>query len=154
MKKNAVATSTLKARRSQWKCFKRFCCKFALPHYVLSAEIICLYIVFLSQFMSFGSVATYVHALPFICHLKGRQAPDITHPQVRLALKGVKRLCTKPLRRRDPIDLRLLKIIYHNVNFHSNKWLTFWAACITMFRCLLRISNVIISPHSLRVKDL
>lgn len=104
--------------------------------------------------MSFGAVSTYVHALPFMCHLKGYRAPDLTHPQVRLAFKGVKRLCTRPPRRRDPVDLKLLKVIFKNVNIHSNQWLTFWTACITMFRCLLRISNVILSPHSIRVRDL
>lgn len=103
--------------------------------------------------MSSGAVATYVHALPFICHIKGLPAPDLSHPQVRLALKGVHRLCARSSRRRDPIDLKLLKLIYRNVNSHSKKWLTFWAACITMFRCLLCISNVILSPHAIRVRD-
>lgn len=153
MKKKAVATSTYKARKSQWKCYERFCCKFDFVINVLLVDVICLYIVFLSQFMSFGAVSTYVHGLPFMCHIKGIQAPDLTHPQVKLTLNGVKRTCSRPLRRRDPIDLKLLKIIFKHVNFHSNKWLSFWAACITMFRCLLRISNIILSPHSIRVRD-
>lgn len=153
MKRKSVAASTYKSRKSQWKCYKLFCCRFGFMYKVLSVEVICLYIVFLSQFMSFSSVLTYVHGMPFMCHLLGLHAPDLMNPQIRLALNGVKRSCSRVPCVKDPIDLKLLKLIFKSVKVQSNKWVTFWSACLLMFRCLLRISNIINSPHTLRVCD-
>lgn len=119
----------------------------------MSVDIVCVYIVFLSQFMSFGSVSTYVHGLPFMCYLLGLKAPNLQDPQIKLTLNGIKRLCSRAPHVKDPIDLKLLNHIYRSVRFDCMLWLHFWTACLVMFRCLLRISNIIFSPHSLKVRD-
>lgn len=52
-------------------------------------------------------------------------------------------------RQKDPILPQHLRLMSPHVNVKDQSILLTWIACLLMFRCLLRVGQVVLSPHTL-----
>lgn len=149
---NALAKSTVKARKSQWACYRIFCNRFNVNYRDMSVEKICLYVVFLSEFLCYSSIKTYLQSLAFMARLRGWHKPQIHHSDVKFILLGVKRKGIQPPSRK-PMLKSYLKKLYGVLRFDTPLIKQFWTACILLFRALLRVSHIIPSDHTLCWSD-
>lgn len=150
---SAVAASTLRARLVQWNCYKRFCVKFSINVLPCSSKRLSIYASYLSPFMSYSSIITYLQAVIFVHKINGLEPPSASSPVVKLTLEGIKRSCSSIPHKRDPIKLSHLKSFYGHLDLQRESDLLFWGMCLFLFRTLLRVSHVVISPHTLTWKD-
>lgn len=104
---------------------------------------------FLSEFLCYSSIVTYLQALNYMARLRGFPKPPVHHSDVKFILRGVKRKgIHRPSRR--PMLWSYLKKLYRGLCFKSPLEVQFWTACILMFGSLLCISHIVPSQHTLR----
>lgn len=118
-----------------------------------SAKKLSIYASYLSSYMSYSSIVTYLQAVIFMHKVNGFEPPSGSSPVVKLTLEGIKRSSKGSSRKRDPIKISHLKRLYSILNVNIDSDLLFWGMCLFLFRTLLRISHVVDSSHTLMVKD-
>lgn len=153
LKLSALAPSTRRARKQQWRCYQRFCSQFKLKPIPCSDEQLSWYVTHLMKFMTHGSIVNYIQAVVLAHKLRGLLPPSVSSFTLKLTLDGVKRVGKKSLRSRDPVTISILLSMYNSLDLKQMCNLLFWACCLLLFRSLLRVSHVVLSPHTLRVAD-
>ena len=151
--KRSVAPSTLKARQGQWACYVRFCKGFSLAPLPCTIERAILFVTYMSSFMKAQSILAYLHGIVFHHLLEGHPPPDLSDKKLKAVLKGVASYETAPSRQKDPITVNHLRRMYRVVDTSDPTMITMWAAILFLFRTLLRVSHVTVSPHTLCTSD-
>lgn len=151
--RRSVAPSTMKSRKTQWRCYKRFCAKFNLVPLPCSSDQLSLYASHISLYMSYSSILVYLQAVVFASKLNCIEPPSVLDPVVKLVLEGVKRHGVSPSTGAVPLTINLLKKLYFGLNLSERVSRVFWASCLLMFFSLLRVSHVTTSVHNLLVSD-
>ena len=150
----SVAESTLRSRELQWRCYLRFCAKFSFGVFPCSNNQESLYATFLSKFMVASSITTYIQAVIFFSNIYGHQPPDWKDFNLKATITGIRNLQTAPSNQKDPLFPKHLAKIASIVDSESIIQKLVWAAMCFLFRTLLRVSHVVISPHTLKNKDI
>lgn len=105
----AIAPSTRQKYPRVWRSFYHFCSIFNLK-FTPDAETLCFYVAVSSRSISPRSVEVYLSGISYM--FKSR-SPDVlcqtNHPSVRRTLKGCKKQFSKPIARKDPLNLQLLE---------------------------------------------
>ncbi len=142
--KAAYAASTWKQLHLQWKSFMTFCLYFKLTALPASVTTICLYAQFLSRsFKAVESIRGYVSAVVTLHKLLGVEAPDTSHVEFRLVLKGLARIKAHLPRRAHPITPQILLSIAQVLDFTNTTHVVFWALFLVAFFSLARKSNLV-----------
>ena len=150
---SSVAESTLKNRRLQWRCYLRFCAKYSLPVLPCTNSQAALYATFLSQYMVALSITTYIQAVIFFHNIHSHQPPNWKDFNLKSTLTGIRNTQTKPSNQKDPLFPKHLAKMSRFVDKDNAVEKLVWAAVCFLFRTLLRVSHVVISPHTLKTKD-
>ena len=69
-------------------------------------------------------------------------------------VKGIKNLETVPEDVKDPLTEKHLAIMFKNVKVKNEFRILIWTMIIFLFRTLLRVGHVVVSPHTLRKRDI
>lgn len=147
---SSVAPATRKLREQQWRCYEQFCEDHSLPLFPCTPDRIALYIAFLSPIMKPSSIESYLQGIVFKHVTSGRVAPKLADPRVKTTLSGVKnKYGTKP-DQKDPLFLDHLASMRPHLDWSDQPMVLTWLASILMFRCLLRVGQVVSSPHILK----
>lgn len=103
--------------------------------------------------MTYTSVLNYLHAVITLHKLSGQPPPVMDSGVVKLTVQGIKNSpCVLPSPR-IPVTLNHLKKLYQCFDFTKTRHIMFWSCILTMFRSLLRVGHVTVSPHNLLRKD-
>lgn len=152
--KTLVAPSTWKSRKSQWRCYVRFCVKFNLIPLPCSDDQLSLYATHLSDYMCYMSIVVYLQAVIFGSKLSDYTPPCVSSPSVKLVLEGTKRNGGASSTGAAPATLPTIKRLFFFLNLNERINKVFWASCLLMFFSLLRVSHVTESRHNLLCSDL
>lgn len=151
---NALSPATKDARKRHWKCYLRFCATYKFSPIPCDCMQASFYLSFLSLYMKFNSVVTYYQAVVFFHRYFGFSVPLLSDARLRYVMLGIKKDPTSTVRPMEPLFPGHLKKLYLSVNFDIEIQFVLWVAIIVLFRTLLRISHVTVSPHSLRRCDI
>lgn len=151
--KTSVASSTWKSRKSQWRCYRRFCTTFQLTPLPCSDDQLSLYGSFLYKYLSHSSMLVYLQAVIFASKLSACTPPSLNFPSVKMVLEGSRRTGKPVGHGAIPVTITTLKELFPNVDLSRRAECVLWASCLLMFFTLLRISHVVDSTHTLLVKD-
>lgn len=141
--KASVAPSTWKNRKSQWKCYRRFCRDFNLIPLPCSDDQLSLYGSYLYKFLTHSSILVYLQSVIFASKLVSCYPPSMTHPSVKMVVEGSRRSGIQAGSGANPLTIKVLKELYFHVNLSTRAGRVFWAACLLMFFSLLRISHLV-----------
>ena len=84
---------------------------------------------------------------------KGRAVACWSDPMLAQTVKGIKNLETMPEAVTDPLTEKHLKIMFQYVNVKNEECVHFWTMIIFLFRILLRVGHMVMSPHTLHRSD-
>lgn len=154
LQQNALAPSTIRARKGQWSTYVKFCKEFNLKTLPCSNRQLSWYITYLERYMVYSSIINYAQAVLLAHRLRNIEPPSVSSHSVKLTLLGVKRRSGSNPNPRAPMTISILRRLYSCLNFNVKFHVLFWAASLLLFRSLLRVSHVVESPHSLRVNDI
>ena len=145
--------TTLKTRRKQWKCYKKVCDKYSWGYYNCNASQACKHITYLSKYMKYTSIVNDYQAVIFYHNVRGLPVAGWSDKLLAQTFKGIKNSNPYVDDAKDPIRPEHLDIMYRKVDGSSFYMLTIWCMILFLFKTLLRVSHVVISPHTLMVKD-
>lgn len=146
----AVAESTRVLRKRQWACYARFCHSKGMDLLPCDPNRISIYVAFLARYMKPSSITAYLQGLVFYHVVNGLEPPDLSHPHIKATLEGVKNKLGRHSTQKDPLYIsHIARMKNFVVKTDQPMWLT-WVASLLMFRCLLRVGQVVKSPHMLR----
>lgn len=112
LKLNALAPSTLRARKGQWQGYARFCKDFNLKTLPCSNRQLSWFATYLERYMTFSSISNYIQTVILVHKLRNLDPPCVSSHAVKLTLLGVKRL-SKPIPNpRDPLTIPILLKMY------------------------------------------
>lgn len=151
---NALAPSTIRARKGQWLCYTRFCSEFKLKTLPCSNRQLTWFVTYLEKYMTYTSTINYIQAVILVHKLRNLDPPSVSSHSVKLTLQGVKRRSEPNPSTRDPITVDILLKMYDCLNLSIKVHVLFWASALLLFRSLLRVSHVIDSPHTLNCSDI
>ena len=146
--------NTWKSRKSQWKRYYDFCTEFALLPLPADAETIGLYVTYLARKCCYVTIMNYISGVWALHDYWGVKHVDPTTFIIRSTLLGAKRLLGCESVQADPLSPEQMQRLYRALDMSIFKDLQFWCAMCVMYRCLLRISHIVVSPHTMKVKDL
>lgn len=144
----SVAESTRRLRDYQWRAYARFCIDYHFWKFPATPDKISIYITQLALSMKPSSIAAYLQAIVFKHVVLGLEPPCLSHPHIKLTLSGVKNDVGTDSRQKEP-QPQHLRLMSLNVDVSNHSMLLTWIGCLLMFRCLLRVGQVILSPHTL-----
>lgn len=87
--KKSVAQSMWQSRKSQWKCYKRFCEKFNLQPLPCTDDQLSLYATLLNDYMCHSSLLVYLQAVVFASKISSVPPPSLSNVSVKIVLEGV-----------------------------------------------------------------
>ena len=145
--------NTHKARRSQWKRYFGFCTEYGLKPLPSDPETVCLYIIFLSRKCCYVTIQNYISGLWALHDYWGLKHVDTSLFLIRSTLKGAKRLLGCETVQAPPLFPADLVKMWRVMNLYNAGDLQLWCAITLAYRCLLRVSHITCSPHTLRVGD-
>ena len=148
------ADSTVKALKSRWRKYFRFCDSYDLSPLPVDVEGMCLYITYLTETVCYVTIANYVSAVWRLHDYLGYSHPDPTCFLIQSTLRGAKRLLGSASNPALPVTPEDLVKIYKRLDMSVPSDLQFWCALVLAFRCLLRVGHITRSPHQLRVRDI
>lgn len=123
-----------------------------LNYHCINADVLSWYVAFLAESMSPTSILTYIQAIVFMAKLKSIPIPDFSDVKIAHLLTGLKKSGRSVCVVREPVLVSHLVKMYFELQFRSIVDVQFWAACLLMFRALLRISNIV-GVHALACDD-
>ena len=150
---NSIAESTRKSRAGQWGIYLNICNKFGWSPLPCSIEQACLYVTHLSFKLKFSTIKTYYQAVIFYHVCAGLCPVRLSNPVLAATMKGIERANGSSENAKDPILPNHLLCILRASNLHCELEFVVWVATLLMFRTLLRVSNVVVSDHTLRASD-
>lgn len=107
---HAISPLTRQKYTCAWQNFYHFCSTFSLK-FTPDVKTLSFYISISSQSISPRSVEVYLSGIAYMFKSKFPEIPCQTHhPHFRQILKGCKKQFSKPIKRKDPLDLNLLKM--------------------------------------------
>lgn len=122
--------------------YTRFCNMIGCNPVPLSTVNLCRYIAFLGRTKKYSSVTQYLNIVR-ILHLEhGLKNPLSDNFISSCVLKGLKRKIGNAKLQKRPFTPAMLFHIKSKLNFSNLFDVCFWAACLTCFFGLLRISNI------------
>lgn len=102
--------------------------------------------------MKASSIMSYLQGVVFKHTVLGLEAPKLSHPQIKSTLLGIKNhsgdsVCKEPVLIQQLIRMRQV--------ISSKEPLLYltWLASMLMFRCLLRVGQVVSSSHTIKRSD-
>ena len=146
--------NTWKSRKSQWKRYNDFCTEFDLVPIPADVETVGIYIVYLSRTCCYVTIANYISGVWALHDHWGVPHIDPTSFILRSTLQGAKRLLGCESVQSDPLSPEQMKMIWAVLDLSVCADVQFWTALCLMYRCLLRVSHVVASPHTIRNKDI
>ena len=153
LRKASVSKSTLKTRERQWLCYLKVCKKFKWNPFGCTSSQACKYVAFLSNSMRYSSVIKYYQTVIFYHNVRGSPVTNWTDPMLSQTVKGIKNLETTPEDVKDPVTEKHLIKMFSNVKVKNEFCVIIWTMIIFLFRTLLRVGHVVVSPHTLRRRD-
>jgi len=134
--------STKKCYATHLRTYNRFCNLIGCSPTPLSQVNLCRFIAFLGRTRKYNTVTQYLNIVRILHLEKGLENPLTGNFTSACVLKGLKRKVGDSKRRKKPITPTLLLQIKGKLDFSNIFDVCFWAACLTCFFGLLRISNV------------
>lgn len=145
-KRAAFANGTTKNFLLQWKSFFIFCLYFSMNPLPASVECMCLYAQFLSRsFKAVSSIQNYisgVRTLHALLELPFAAAGSI---ELKLTLRGLKRVKRHVVRQAAPLSPRILSGIHELLDLNKPFDATMWALLLIAFFTLSRKSNLVVT---------
>ena len=154
VREHCWADNTIKTRRSQWNKFFKFCIEFHLEPLPASPETVCLYITFLVRSCCYVTIANYISGLWALHDFWGFRHVESSMFLIKSTLMGAKRLLGCETVQAPPLSPQDLKKLWLKLDMNKFSDLQLWAAITLAYRCLLRVSHLVTSPHMLQVKDI
>ena len=114
---------------------------------------ICINIYFLSKSMRYSLVINYYQTVIFYHNIKRRAVASWSDPMLAETVKGITNMETLPEDVKDPLTEKHLKIMFQYINVKNEVCVLFWTMIIFLFRTLLRVGHMVMSPHTLRRSD-
>ena len=150
---SALASSTLRARTYQLRCYHSFCELYQLTPFPCSPDQACSYAAFLFDKLAPSSVGNYMSAVWY--HQQYLGFVSHSHEfRVRMTLRGIMRRGHYTRLSRLPLAPSHLLKFYQLINTLLPEDLLFWSAVTLAFRALLRKSHYTPSPHVLLRSDI
>ena len=103
--------------------------------------------------MRYSSVVNYYQTVIFYHDIKGRAVARWSDPMLAQTVKGIKNLETVPEDVKDPLTEKHLKLMFREVIVKSEHCMIISTMIIFLFRTLLRVGHAVVSPHTLRMRD-
>ena len=116
--------------------------------------MVCLYITHLVKTVCFVTIKNYISSLWVLHDIMGMEHVDPEDFLIKCTITGAKRVLGSATRQVDPLTPQDLLKIYAVLKMDSWTDFTFWCALTLCYRCLLRVSHVTASPHTMRIKDI
>ena len=154
LRKNSVSRSTLKTRRKQWACYEKICTKFGWKKFSCDSSQAYKYLAYLSNVMKYSSVINYYQTVIFFHKVKGYSVAGWSDMLVSQTVKGIKNSKKNPQDVKDPLTQKHLEKMYRKANTKAHMGLLVWTMIVFLFSTLLRVSHVVLSPHTLLRKDI
>ena len=104
--------------------------------------------------MKYTSIVNYYQAVIFYHNVRGLPVARWSDKLLAQTFKGIRNTNPHVDNAKDPIRPEHLGILYRKVDRSSFYMLTIWCIVLFLFKTLLRVSHVVISPHNLLVKDI
>ena len=146
--------NTHKTRQSQWRRFFAFCAEFGFNPIPAAAETMCLYIVFLARSCCYITIKNYVSGVWALHDYWGVRHLDTTSFIIKSTLQGAKRLLGCETVQAPPLSPEDMVKLYKVLDMSIFTDLQLWCAVTVAYRCLLRVSHITESPHTIKVKDI
>ena len=153
LREECWALNTRTAYKSRWNRYYGFCTDYGLVPLPASVTNMCLYITFLSKSVGYVTIKNYVSSVWVLHDHMGVPHVDPDNFLIKSTLQGAKRVLGSATRQVDPLSPGDLMCIHSSLDMNSWGDFVMWCAIVLCFRCLLRVSHVTSSPHTLRVKD-
>ena len=145
--------NTYKAKKTQWRRFLKFCDSYDLRPLPATPVVVCLYVTDLTKTVCYQTIKQYVSGVWSLHKYLGYDHPDPTFFIIQSTLQGAKRLLGAATNPALPLSPQDLCAIFYTLDMSSVVDRKFWAALVLSFRCLLRVSHLVSSPHQLYVRD-
>ena len=104
--------------------------------------------------MRYSSVINYYQTVSFYHNVKGRPVANLSDPMLSQTVKGIKNLETIPEDVKDPLTEKHLDMMFEYVEVKNEFSILIWTMIIFLFRTLLRVGHVVVSPHALHRRDI
>ena len=153
MREHCWADNTIKARRSQWKKYYSFCSEYKLEPLPASPETVCLYITYLARKCCYVTIENYVSGLWALHDFWGFSHVKSSMFLIKSTLMGAKRLLGCETVHAPPLSPHDMKKLFRKLDMNKYADLQLWCAITLAYRCLLRVSHIVSSPHVMRVQD-
>ena len=88
-----------------------------------------------------------------ISEKKKKKKKNWTDPMLSQTVKGIKNMETTPENVKDPMTEKHLSMMFSNVKVKNEFSVLIWTMIIFLFRTLLRVGHVVVSPHTLCRRD-
>ena len=150
---NSISESTKKTRLGQWRSYTETCLEFGWNVFPCNVDQACMYVSYLARKLKFSSIKAYYQSVIFFHVCAGWEPVRMSNPILRATLKGIEKVKSGDSKGKDPMLPVHLKRIMSVLDLSSYLELLVGVSSLFMFRTLLRVSNVVVSPHTLRVKD-
>ena len=116
-------------------------------------ETVCLFIIFLARTCCYVTIQNYVSGLWALHDYWGIKHVDSSMFLIKSTMKGAKRLLGCQTVQAPPLFPQDMVRIWRVMNLDNFYDLQLWCAITVAYRCLLRVSHVTTSPHTLLVGD-
>ena len=143
-KRAAFAENTAKNLLWQWKLFLMFCIYFSFKPLPASIECICLYAQFLSRtFKAVQSIQNYISGVRTLHSLVEIEYIAKDSIDLRLTLRGLKRVKGHKPRQAAPLSPHILRKMYAQLEFAKPVDVVMWALLLVGFFTMSRKSNLV-----------
>lgn len=144
LKEDALASSTKSMYASFRKSFLQFCELAGYCPVPTSSQMVCEYIAYLSERLSYSSIRKYIGIIRILHEEVGLKDPKVTDMyDVKLILLAVKKLLGDAVVRKKPVDPDLLLKMYSCLALGCEADVIVWAITLLGFFGLLRVSNML-----------
>ena len=153
VKDHCWAENTVKAYKSRWKKYYTFCEEYRFTPLPATLTMMCLYVTYLMRTVCYVTIANYISSVWVLHDKLGYAHIDPDSFLFQATMKGAKRILGSETRQVDPLMPSDMSAIFNCLDM--TKWcdFTFWTAMCLCYRCLLRVSHISVSPHTIRAKD-
>ena len=118
--KSSKASNTLRAYKSDYKDFARFCIKHGFKSMPTDPKVLSLYLTHLSQTSKFSTLKRRLASISVVHRLSGHYI-DTKHPMITENLMGIKRVKGSYQKAKKPILLNDLKSIVNVIDKDKNE---------------------------------
>jgi hypothetical protein len=139
----AYAEGSLSARRSQTRKFLGFCSKYQLSPIPVTVQDLCHYAVYLSGMLQYSSLIAYIDGVRWLHIFMEYSEAPISHPKVKLVLRGLKRTLSQQTHQKLPFTPEMLLRIKSVLDLSIPLDKTLWAVILCGWYGFFRRSNLL-----------